>query len=915
MTRHSWRWPQIKTYLMQPTVLFGLTMIVVLWLGLSLQIGRDYIAARTSASDRLTSLASAFEEHVNHTLREQDEILNAVIRRFQEVRRTQLYATAISQPLPDPAQVSDVAMRLTMLDKNGAVVAMAPDDQQAGPTNYKDAAFFVAQRANSPEATGLSKPTYDRWSGRWSVLTAKRVPDIGGTFGGVIVSIIDPDVLAALEDPVQVDDATVITLSGADGIIRAITGKTALRPGANIGATDLMHTTKIADSVYAGDLDGSGTKQLYARREISGQQLFVSVALPMSTVYASADTNAARHITAGIIITLLILAAMVAGIIHHQRIETARLALTKSKRHAQRKSQELAQTLESMGQGIIMVDRHHKIVVTNENFMRLLNLPDEMNLHNMDFNSLVDFLKSRGEYDSLSPEAYQDLDSRLRATGNIGSHTNFERTRPDGTVLAVTNQELPDGGFVRTLTDITEQRCSEKKITHLARHDTLTNLANRAVFRERLEDSFKALPRTGGFGVLFLDLDNFKMANDTHGHAFGDELLKAVANRLRTSIRQSDTIARLGGDEFAIILNGLDTADKARNRAKHLINLMRAPHQIEGQRITLTVSVGCALAPGNANTSEDILKNADLALYKAKAEGRNTYRLFSPDMAEAMNKRRQLEDDLRLAATRGEFELHYQPLNRIADGRISGFEALLRWNHPTQGRIPPSDFIPIAEDSGLILTIGEWALQQACQQAAGWDESTRIAVNLSPVQFRDPKLISKVKQALQASCLAPTRLELEITETVMMQTGKSTVDRLKELRDLGIKISMDDFGTGYSSLSYLRLFSFDKIKIDRSFIHQLENNDECKAIIAAVIALADGLHVRTTAEGVETTGQLTLLAELGCEEAQGYLFSPPCPADEIPALIQRESLIPDILKSVSDKGRTRVTSGDGKSAA
>ena len=915
MTDFSWRWSHIKKHLSHPTALFGMAMIVMLWSGSGLQIVREFQAARAETSQRLSNLARAFEEHVSHTIREQDKALRVAISRFQRNRATQTYSTAISQPLLDPAQISDMGFNLAMFDKHGALAATTLTSQPSQRIELNGRARFMARQSQPFDTQYLSAPVLSRRSGDWSIDLARRVADIDGTFGGIIMASIDPQYFATLEDPIKINQGATIVLAGEDGIIRATTGSSAPKLGTSIQATDLMDAKRQSNSVYIGYPDGAGRKQFYARRKIPNQRLFVSVSVPQTVVYAAAYASAVRNILACGGMTLLILVAIGAGILHHHRLERARLALTESEAYAQRKTQELEQTLDNMGQGIIMVDGDHKIVVTNENFMRLLDLPNDINLHNMDFGHLIDHLTARGEYGALAADEYDDLAGKLRATEFNGINANFERIRPNGIVLAIENQELPDGGFVRTVTDITEKRRSERQIAHLARHDTLTNLANRSLFRDKLEEAFASMPQTGSFGVLFLDLDNFKIANDTYGHAFGDELLKAVGNRLRTSTRSGDTVARLGGDEFAIILNGLNKSGRIAKRAHQLIDLMRAPFMIEGQQITATISVGCAEAPSDAGSPGEILKNADLALYKAKAEGRNTYRRFSPEMADEMNKRRRLEDDLRHAIAHDEFELNYQPLNTISSGEISGFEALLRWNHPSQGRVPPADFIPIAEDGGLILAIGEWVLGEACKQAARWDDNIRIAVNLSPVQFHDAELIMKVEYALQSSGLRPNRLELEITESVMMQTGKLAIDKLNELHQIGVKISMDDFGTGYSSLSYLKTFSFDKIKIDRSFVNQIETDNESRAIIKAIISLADGLGIRTTAEGVENAEQLGILTQLGCWEAQGYLFSPPRPLKDVPSLIDRGTLLPEMLKSVSEKAQKNTVSHSGKSAA
>jgi diguanylate cyclase (GGDEF)-like protein len=373
--------------------------------------------------------------------------------------------------------------------------------------------------------------------------------------------------------------------------------------------------------------------------------------------------------------------------------------------------------------------------------------------------------------------------------------------------------------------------------------------------------------------------------NDAHGHPVGDLLLKAVADRLRQCIRDTDTVARLGGDEFAILQAGDSQPVDATALASRLIEAIGAPYKLAGRKVAVDLSIGIALAPGDGLDPAQLLKNADMALYRAKSDGHGLYRFFEPDMDALMQARRKLEIDLGRAIANGEFELFYQPLVDMKTEYVTGFEALIRWHHPERGLILPLDFIAVAEETGLIVPIGDWVLRQACAEAATWPSNVKIAVNLSPTQFKNKSLLSSVVSALAASNLLPNRLELEITESVMLQDSGVTLAVLHELRGLGVRISMDDFGTGYSSLSYLRKFPFDKIKIDQSFIYDMSDHDDSLAIVRAVIAMGSGLGIATTAEGVETTEQFKRLKLEGCTEVQGFLFSPPRPAAEIKGLL------------------------------
>jgi diguanylate cyclase (GGDEF)-like protein len=420
----------------------------------------------------------------------------------------------------------------------------------------------------------------------------------------------------------------------------------------------------------------------------------------------------------------------------------------------------------------------------------------------------------------------------------------------------------------------------------MARHDALTDLPNRVLLRDELALALVELPRDKRLAVLYLDLDHFKGVNDTLGHQIGDELLKTVAARLRGCVREADTVARVGGDEFAIIHTGIDQPSEAAMLARRICEAVREPCDLHGHAAIVDTSIGIALAPGDGIDPTELLKNADMALYRAKADGRGTYRFFEPGMDARMKSRRTLELALRMALANGEFELHYQPLVSLDDRRITSCEALLRWHHPERGLIPPVEFIPIAEEIGLIVPLGEWVLRQACADAMRWPADIKVAVNLSPIQVMNPNLVAVVVGALAAAGLPASRLEVEITESVLMQNSETTLATLHRLRELGVKISMDDFGTGYSSLSYLRSFPFDKIKIDRCFISGLATGDDSVAIVLAIAGLAKHLGIATTAEGVETKQQLQQVKALGCSEMQGFLFSPPLRIAEVTQMFQ-----------------------------
>jgi len=533
--------------------------------------------------------------------------------------------------------------------------------------------------------------------------------------------------------------------------------------------------------------------------------------------------------------------------------------------------------LNNMSQGLVMFDRDNRVTVANRHYTEIYGLSAEVVRPGCSLRQLLEARKAAGTFGD-------DIDSYLARQHTDGIVERKTTDLPDGRVVSIVNCRMSDGGWVSTHEDVTEQRRIEQRITHMARHDALTGLPNRLLFRERMEQALAGSSREESVAVLSIDLDCFKEVNDTHGHPAGDALLKGVADRLRRCVGDG-MVARLGGDEFAMIRVGAQSTEDLFLLAERILKALGEPMKVEGHDIRVGSSIGIAIAPAHGDDPDELLKHADTALYRAKADGRRTFRLFEPDMNIQALARRSLEADLRGALDRGEFELHYQPFVNVLSNQVTGFEALIRWNHRDKGLIPPADFIPLAEETGLINPIGDWVLRQACMDAADWPAGLQIAVNLSPVQLRNRALPRLVILALAAARLDPKRLELEITETALLKDDEALLASLHHLRALGVRIAMDDFGTGYSSLKYLRSFPFDKIKIDRSFVNELGIRLDSAAIVRAVAELGRSLAMTTTAEGVETEAQLAHLKHEGCTEVQGYLFSRPCPAGELASLI------------------------------
>jgi diguanylate cyclase (GGDEF)-like protein len=537
--------------------------------------------------------------------------------------------------------------------------------------------------------------------------------------------------------------------------------------------------------------------------------------------------------------------------------------------------------INNMSQGLCFFDAEQRLIVCNDRYVEMYDLPRDRVGPGTPLTEIVDMRFEAGSVPAMSREEY------LRWRGKIAISSKPIDSIVElgnGRTFKIRHRPMPDCGWVATHEDITEQRRSEVKIEYMAHHDSLTDLANRVLLNERLEVALGQIHRNEMVAIHHLDLDQFKAVNDTFGHPAGDKLLKIVADRLRGLVRETDTVARMGGDEFVIVQAPIADPGDATSLAQRIIHLLGEPFDIDGQQVLIGVSIGIAVGPGDGLTPDKLLQNADLALYRAKGDGRGTFRFFEPLMDLQMQTRRILEQDLRKALPAGEFELYYQPVVNLASQTVSGFEALIRWNHPQRGLVSPGTFIPLAEEIGFIVPMGEWVIREACATAAGWPGNSRVAINISAVQFRNPGLLQVIIGALATSGLDPTRLEIEITETVLLQNKDTTLAVLHQLRALGVRIALDDFGTGYSSLTYLQCFPFDKIKIDRSFVKDITENTGSLNIVRAVAALASGMGMTATAEGVETREQLDSITSEGCTEMQGFLFSRPLPAHEIERL-------------------------------
>lgn len=538
--------------------------------------------------------------------------------------------------------------------------------------------------------------------------------------------------------------------------------------------------------------------------------------------------------------------------------------------------------VNNMSQGLCMFDASLRLILCNQRFIEMYRLSPADVRPGMSLREIFTLAKVLNNGGPQSNQAlYEDYcEKRIM----VGTRTYLREFR-DGRTISVSQCAMPDGGWVDTHEDITERNEVQKQIAHMALHDSLTELPNRIQFQRKLEHTLATT--ADPLALLCLDLDGFKIVNDTLGHPQGDELLRQAAKRLRDCVGQGGFVSRLGSDEFAILCTDHRLSVAPTELASRMIAVLGLPYNLNGHQAIVSASIGIARYPCDGADANQLMKSADIAMYAAKGQGRGNVRLFEREMDDRIKARRLIEIELSQAIELEQFEVYYQPIVDLGSGRINGFEALLRWRHPLRGMVSPAEFIPVAEETGLIMRLGEWVLRRACIEAAGWPGRLRIAVNLSPVQIQSANILQTVFIALAASQLDPTLLELEITETALLHDSQNVLDTLHSLKCYGVRISMDDFGTGYSSLSYLRSFPFDKIKIDQSFVKGLGQASEALPIIRAVTSLGVGLGMTTTAEGVETREQLDMLRAEGCTEAQGYLFSPAVPARDLPALLNR----------------------------
>jgi diguanylate cyclase (GGDEF)-like protein len=854
----------------------GLLGAAVLAIGLTVWWLR--VDAISDATSDTGNLATVLAEQTNLAVQSIDLVLNEVQERLENLgARTQDNFGHLQQDKDTYHALTDSLSRLSqaaliaLIDKNGRVVTTT----QKWPTPTIDLTnrdYFQHFKDNDDKGIYVGKPVADHTTGLETIFFGKRINDSNNAFLGMIIVGVRVTYFQRIYNSIKSLNDQVFAILRKDGTLLVRYEDHKLVAGEKMPAgSPWYRLVSQGGGVFRSPGYFDGTPRLLTIRPLSDYPLVINVGVSETAALAG-WRNHARTIGIGTLLVIICSVFLLRALTNHiKRLVSSEAALADEQA-------KVDAALNNMSQGLGMLDATARLVVCNQRYLEMYGLSPEIIKPGCSLREIIEHRAATGSFCADDIEQY--LADTLAAVAQRAVFNKMTRLH-DGRIIRIVNHPVEGGGWVSTHEDVTEEKRAEERIAYEAYVDDLTGLPNRKVFCEQLEQELKRVQRGERLALLYLDLDYLKQVNDTLGHAAGDKLLKGVADRLRGCVRDLDVVARLGGDEFAIIQKLLDQPSDAAALAMRVRDAIREPFDLDGHQVTVDISVGISIAPNDATELDELMKTADMALYEAKNAGRGTYCFYEPEMNARIQTRSKLEQDLQSALANGEFELFYQPIVSFDDDKITSFEALLRWNHPERGLVSPAEFVPIAEDMGLIIPLGEWVLRTACAEAATWPDNIQVAVNISPVQLNNKNLVNVVVGAIASAGIEPNRLELEITESVLIENTFANLATLKSLHDLGVLFAMDDFGTGYSSLSYLLSFPFHKIKIDRCFVAALSDNHESHAIVRAITDLARSLKLQVTAEGVETDQQLQQVRLLGCTGMQGYLLSPPRPAAEI----------------------------------
>jgi diguanylate cyclase (GGDEF)-like protein len=872
--------PLVRSGPIRWLVVGGLLLIAAIAVGATLTAQNFRERALRNSARELENTALLLAHHFDQQLQDFEVIQKDLIEHVRssgiasvDEYRKRLSTQDIHRLLRSKMEALSYVGAVNITDADGELI----NSSHVWPVpkvNVADRAYFKTFTFDPRSPDVLIEPLYSRISGKWTILIVRKVTGPNGEFLGLVGRGIEPANFEGFFASVALGEGATISMLHRDGTMLARYPHVDGLMGQNF-----KNGSEVQRRIFELDhFSGRFTSPVDG-----DDRLISSRALPHFPIVMVATTTRAAALAdwreqIGFLVAISIASALtIAGLLIavvrklSQQHRLSRERLTREK-------QRLDRAVNNMTQGLLLFEAPQRLIVCNQRYLEMYGLSADVVKPGCSLRDIIAHRKATGSFNG-------DVDKYVaRVLRDIHKRNSMVIDTSDGRSIQIVNEPLAHGGWVATHEDITERRRTEERITRLAHYDALTDLPNRTMFHEHLRQALATIADGEQLAVHYIDIDEFKGVNDALGHLVGDELLKAIAANLTRCAGEDDFVARLSGDEFAIVQNAVTSVDRVTDLVARVFAAIREPFDCMGHQLTIDASIGIALAPGHGTELDQILKNADLAMYAAKSAGRHTYRFFEPEMDARVRERRQLETDLRHAIARGGLEVFYQPCLSLKDDTITGCEALVRWRHPERGMVSPAEFIPIAEDTGLINEIGEWVLTTACRDAATWPDDIRLAVNVSPVQFKSGTLALKIMAALAASNLPATRLELEITEAVLIRDDDAALAILHQLRAIGVRIALDDFGTGYSSLSYLHRFPFDKIKIDRCFVDDIAGPDGSSSIVQAVVNLAAARRMTTTAEGVETEEQQRLLRTLGCSEMQGYLFSAAKPADKVQEL-------------------------------
>jgi diguanylate cyclase (GGDEF)-like protein/PAS domain S-box-containing protein len=865
--------------------LSGLVLMAAIALGTAVTISKFRESAIETGKQGLESsvllLARHFDQHLEDFSVLQTEIaadLQARDITQPDVFRSEMGTLAIHEMMREKASGWSDFAGVNLFDSKGILI----NSSQSWPVadlRISDRAYFQNLKDDASLAQTVDVVP-SRFNSGFSIVFARRILGPDGEFLGAITRGVKPETLESFFASAGLGPGATIAMHQKEGVLLARYPHVERMIGKNFNNGPSEQRAVFETSQFAGQLRSpmDGKERLVASRMLSSVPLVIVATKTIDSTLAA--WRAQTRFFMSMAVLSLLVTALVLYLIFRQMMREHR----HSKQLIAVEKQRLDTAISHMSQGLLLFDSSERLIICNRRYIEMYGLSRDVVKPGCTLRELLRYRQATGSFHG-DVERYCDdiLHNHARSATAIVEAA-------DGRLIQVKNEPVPEGGWLATHEDVTERVRAEERIVHLAHFDVLTDLPNRVSFREHVENRLsKSLSETDRFAILYIDIDEFKSINDSLGHHVGDELLRCIASRLSDNVGPGDLVARLGGDEFAIVTAGFGEQAELAALVENLHCAIRAPVNCCGHEVTTDASIGIAVAPIDGATLEQLVKNADLAMYDAKLSGRRTFRFFAPEMGSRMQARRALELDLRQAIAAGDFEVYYQPLVDLESDAVTGCEALLRWNHRERGFVSPAEFIPLAEETGLITELGDWVLEKACSDAVSWPDHVILAVNVSPVQFKSKALALKVAGALAQSGLSAHRLELEITEAVLIRDDEEALTTLRQIRDLGVRISLDDFGTGYSSLSYLQRFPFDKIKIDRSFVSDVCEAGGSSPIVRALVAMALARSMSTTAEGVETEAQRTMLRELGCTQMQGFLFSPAVPIKRLKELFDREA--------------------------